>query len=433
MRDSITITDNRTNKSIELKIEQGTMGVGVVDIKNLAKELNIYTLDEGLGNSAHCKSELSFIDGERGELYYRGYRVADIAQKKSYLDVCYLLLTGEFPSQKHSLEFDTLIRKRYFLHETLKQLFEAFPQDAHPMATLSSAVAAMSSFYREHLDLCDSKKCGTFDYFIMAQRMIAKIPTIAAYSYRHSRGLPLIYPDPNRYFSENFLYMLRAYPNGEAQIKDIEIKSLDTIFTLHADHGQNASTTAVRTVCSTGAHPYAAISAGIGALWGRAHGGANEQVLNQLKEIEQDGGDVKKYIEKAKNPNDEFRLMGFGHRVYKNYDPRAKALKALQDRLKDEILLDNKLLEIAYKLEEIALSDDYFIERKLYPNVDFYSGIILTALKIPISMFTPIFVIGRSVGWISQWFEHRHDPHMRITRPRQLYIGKSPREIEESR
>ncbi len=432
MGNSVTIIDNRSGKKIDLPILEGNRGTPVIDIKDLNKELGLFTFDNGFSSTAHCKSELSFIDGEKGELFYRGYRIADIAEKKSYLDVCYLLLTGEFPNEKNSLEFDMLIRKRYFLHETLKELFRAFPENSHPMATLSSGVAALSSFYREHLDLCDNKKCGTFDYFIMAQRIISKIPTIAAYSYRHSKGLSLVYPDANRYFTENFLYMLRAYPNGDAEIKDIEVKSLDTIFTLHADHGQNASTTAVRTVCSTGAHPYAAISAGIGALWGRAHGGANEQVLNQLREISDSGNDIKKFIDRAKDPNDDFRLMGFGHRVYKNYDPRAKSLKELQDKLKNEINIDNKLLEVAYRLEEIALSDDYFIERKLYPNVDFYSGIILTALKIPISMFTPVFVIGRSVGWIAQWFEHRHDPSMRIARPRQLYIGKVDRKIEDN-
>ncbi len=427
---SITIRDNRSGKEIELPIIEGTRGTPVVEIAKLHKEFKLFTFDHGLGTTAHCRSKISYIDGEKGELYYRGYDIAEIAEKKNYMDVCYMLLTGDFPNDKQSVEFDFLIRKRYFLHETLKNLFRAFPDDAHPMATLSSAVAAMSSFYVEHLDLCDNKKCGIYDYFIMAQRIIAKIPVIAAYSYRHSRGLPFVYPDHTKYFTDNFLYMLRAYPNGDADIKEIESRCLDTIFTLHADHGQNASTTAVRTVCSTGAHPYAAISAGIGALWGRAHGGANEQVLNQLREISESGSDIKKFIERAKDPNDNFRLMGFGHRVYKNYDPRAKALKALQDKLKEEIKIDNKLLEVAYKIEEIALNDEYFIERKLYPNVDFYSGIILTALKIPVSMFTPIFVIGRTVGWISQWFEHRHDPEMRIIRPRQLYIGKVDRTIK---
>jgi len=294
------------------------------------------------------------------------------------------------------------------------------------MATLSAAAAALSTFYYDHLSLTNED-----DYQEMARRIIAKIPTLVAFSYRHSIGAPFIHPDIERSFTENFLYMVRAYPggkmhigiNGEQTIKEIEIKALDTIFTLHADHEQNASTTTVRSVASTGAHPYVGISAGISALWGRAHGGANESVIAQLEMI----GSVDKvdeFIAKAKDSNDSFRLMGFGHRVYKNFDPRAKILKELQDQLKDELKLDSKLMEIAQRIEEIALSDEYFISRNLYPNIDFYSGVILTALGIPRSMFTPIFVIGRTVGWITQWIEFKKSKNGKIARPRQLYVGK---------
>jgi citrate synthase len=291
---------------------------------------------------------------------------------------------------------------------------------------MSSAVSALSTFYFDHLDIQDDA-----EYQTMARRIISKMPTIAAFSYRHSLGIPFVYPDVDRYFTENFLYMMRAYPGGKMKrtkdgyedIKEIEVKALDAIFSLHADHEQNASTTTVRNVASTGAHPYASISAGISALWGRAHGGANESVIAQL-ELIGSVDNVDEYIARAKDPNDDFRLMGFGHRVYKNFDPRAKILKSLQDQLKDELNLDSRLMEIATKIEEIALSDEYFIKRKLYPNIDFYSGVILTALKIPKEMFTPIFVIGRTVGWITQWIELKKDKKAKIARPRQLYTGK---------
>jgi len=318
----------------------------------------------------------------------------------------------------------TVSERGLFLHEKLKNLFDAFPDDSHPMATMSSATAALNTFYHNYLDPHGEYLTDIEQYYIMAQRIIAKLPTIAAYAHRKTLGLPYIYPDDSRYFTENFLYMLRAFPNGRADISSVEVDALDKIFLLHADHGQNASTTAVKVVCSTGAPPYAAISAGISALWGPAHGGANEAVIKQLEMIG-DVSNIERYIEKAKDKNDPFRLMGFGHRVYKSYDPRAKILKSMLERLKSEITIDSKLLDIAYKIEEIALKDSYFIERKLYPNVDFYSGIILTALKIPVNMFTPIFVIGRSVGWISQWFELRTAKDFKIVRPRQLYTGFS--------
>lgn len=424
MRKTVTFTDNRDGKSVEFPILEPTLGADVIDIKNLYKEMGLFTYDVGFSTTASCSSDITFIDGVKGELLYRGYPIEDLAEHKNYLDVCFLVLNGELPQKNNYDKMNDYIKSEYLLHEGLKNLFNAFQDNAHPMATLTSTVAALSSFHFEHLDINDET-----EYKEMAYKIVAKIPTIAAYSYRHSRGLPLIYPDMDEYFTKNFLYMMRAKPNGKADIQDVEMRALDTIFSLHADHEQNASTSTVRAVASTGAHPYAAISAGIGALWGRAHGGANESVISQLELI----GDVKnveKFIKKAKDPKDPFRLMGFGHRVYKNFDPRAKVLKKLRDELKGKIKIDNKISEIADKIEEIALNDDYFIKRNLYPNIDFYSGTILTALKIPKDMFTPIFVIGRTIGWISQWIELKKDKSAKIARPRQLYTGNKKRDIK---
>jgi len=424
VRKTVTFTDNRDGKSVEFPILEPTLGADVIDIKNLYKEMGLFTYDVGFSATASCSSDITFIDGVKGELLYRGYPIEDLAEHKNYLDVCFLVLNGELPQKNNYDKMNDYIKSEYLLHEGLKNLFNAFQDNAHPMATLTSTVAALSSFHFEHLDINDET-----EYKEMAYKIVAKIPTIAAYSYRHSRGLPLIYPDMDEYFTKNFLYMMRAKPNGKADIQDVEMRALDTIFSLHADHEQNASTSTVRAVASTGAHPYAAISAGIGALWGRAHGGANESVISQLELI----GDVKnveKFIKKAKDPKDPFRLMGFGHRVYKNFDPRAKVLKKLRDELKGKIKIDNKISEIADKIEEIALNDDYFIKRNLYPNIDFYSGTILTALKIPKDMFTPIFVIGRTIGWISQWIELKKDKSAKIARPRQLYTGNKKRDIK---
>ncbi len=426
MKNSITVTDNRNGKIYEFGILDGTRGPSVVDISTFYSKTGLFTYDLGYTTTASCTSDITFIDGDKGELRYRGIEISELALEHNYLDTCYLLLNSKLPDTTESKDFDLELRHRSFLHEGLINLFKAFPSDAHPMATLSSATSALSSFYYDHLDIHNEA-----EYQEMARRIIAKIPTIAAFAYRYSIGAPFIQPDIDRSFTENFLYMLRAYPggkmhrniNGEDRIREIEIKALDTIFTLHADHEQNASTTTVRTVASTGAHPYVAISAGISALWGRAHGGANESVIAQLEMI---GSveNVDKFIARAKDPDDEFKLMGFGHRVYKNFDPRAKILKELQDKLKDELKLDSRLMQIAQKIEEIALNDEYFISRKLYPNIDFYSGVILTALQIPKSMFTPVFVIGRTVGWITQWIEFKKDKKTKIARPRQLYVGK---------
>ena len=423
---TMTVIDNRNGKLYEFDILDATRGPSVVDISSFYSQTGMFTYDNGFTSTANCISEITFIDGAKGELRYRGIEIEELASNHSYLETCYLLLNSKLPNKKELLEFDLELRHRSLIHESLRHIFQAFPAGAHPMATLSSATAALSTFYYDHLEISDESA-----YQEMARRIIAKMPTIAAFAYRHSIGAPFIHPDIDRSFSENFLYMLRAYPggkmhigpDGEYSIKDIEVKALDTIFTLHADHEQNASTTTVRGVASTGAHPYVAISAGISALWGRAHGGANESVILQLEMIGS-VDNVDKYIAKAKDPDDEFRLMGFGHRVYKNFDPRAKVLKGLQDQLKDELNLDSNLMKIANRIEEIALNDEYFISRKLYPNIDFYSGVILTALNIPTSMFTPVFVIGRTVGWITQWIEFKKDTKAKIARPRQLYKGQ---------
>ncbi|MFA7570607.1 MAG: citrate synthase [Sulfurimonadaceae bacterium] len=426
-KNTMTLTDNRNGKSYEYDILSGTRGPDVVNISTFYKDSGMFTYDPGYTSTASCESKITFIDGENSELRYRGYPIEELAGKHSYLDVCHLLMKGKLPTPEESKDFDLEIRHRSFINEGLVRIFDAFPDGAHPMATLGAAVMALSTFYKEHLNLEDEK-----EFMEMRRRIVAKMPTIAAMAYRNSIGVPMIYPDVDRYFTENFLYMLRAYPGGKMknlggglkdEIKQVEVDALDAIFTLHADHEQNASTTTVRNVGSTEAHPYVAIASGIAALWGSAHGGANEKVMDQLRMI----GDVKNvpsYIAKAKDKNDPFRLMGFGHRVYKNRDPRAETLKKLQDKLRVELNLDSQLLDVAAAVEEAALNDDYFKQRGLYPNIDFYSGVILTALRIPVEMFTPIFVIGRTVGWITQWSELKQDPNHKIARPRQLYTGK---------
>lgn len=421
---TVSIVDNRDGKTYEFEILSPSVGPDVVDIRSFYQQTGMFTYDPGFTSTASCSSDITYINGEKGELRYRGYDISDLATKKSYLDVCYLLLTGKLPSRNELSAFDVEIRKRSFVHEGLKNLFYSFPDSAHPMAMMASSISALSAFHYEHLNISDPN-----EYQVMARRIIAKIPTLAALSYRRSLGIPFIYPDIERSFTENFLYMMRAYPSSDISIRDVEVRALDTIFTLHADHEQNASTSTVRGVASTGAHPYAAMSAGVNALWGRAHGGANESVIAQLEMI----GSVDKvdeYIQKAKDPEDSFKLMGFGHRVYKNFDPRAKILKKLLDELREDLGINSELLEIARKIEEVALTDEYFIQRKLYPNIDFYSGLILTALKIPKNMFTIIFVIGRAVGWITQWIELKNDKEMKIARPRQRYTGPTSKEVK---
>ena len=423
MKNTITLIDNRNGNRYEFDILQPALGPDVIDIRTLFKQTGMFTYDPGFTSTASCSSDITYIDGAKGELRYRGYAIEDLALHKTYLDVCYLLLNGELPSPDELDAYDQELRKRAYVHEGLKNLFYSFPDNAHPMAMMSSAVSALSAFYSEHIMMKHED-----DTKIMRRRLLAKVPTLAAFAYRRSLGIPFIYPDLNRSFTENFLYMLHAYPGQDLKIPEVQVRALDTIFTLHADHEQNASTTVVRSVASTGAHPYAAIAAGINALWGRAHGGANESVIAQLEFI----GSVDRvdeFIARTKDPEDDFRLMGFGHRVYKNFDPRAKILKKLLDELKDELGVDNELLNIAQRIEAVALSDEYFISRKLYPNIDFYSGLILTALRIPKKMFTIIFVIGRTVGWLAQWLEFSSDSEKKIARPRQRYTGPTAKEL----
>ncbi|AQW83220.1 citrate synthase [Campylobacter pinnipediorum] len=424
MKNTATLIDNRNGKSYEFDILKGTKGPDVIDISSFFSKTGMFTFDRGYTSTAMCRSSITYIDGLKGELMYRGYDIAYLAKNKTFLDVAYLLLNKKLPTKDECDNFRYELKKRSYIHEGMMKIFDAFPSKAHPMAILQASVSALSAFYADHLNMDKPE-----EYREMAMRIIAKIPTIAAFSYRFSKGYPIIYPNLDRGFTENFLYMMRAYPYEHVDLKPIEIKALDTVFMLHADHEQNASTTTVRTVGSTHAHPYACISAGIGALWGWAHGGANEGVIRQLEEI---GSveNVDKYIARAKDKNDPFRLMGFGHRVYKNFDPRAKVLKTMRDELIDEIGINSELIKVANKIEEIVLSDEYFVSRNLYPNVDFHSGLILKALGIPNDMFAVIFVIGRTPGWISQWMELKEQDTIKIVRPRQLYIGdtdKAPR------
>ncbi len=423
-KDTVTLTNNRTGESYEFPILDASVGPSVFDISTLYKETGMFTFDDGYTSTAACKSDITYIDGEAGKLMYRGYDIAYLAKEKSFLDTAYLLLNRDLPTKKELEDFAFEMKKRSFVHEGVKKLFDSFPDHAHPMAILSAGVSALATFYHKHLDIKTKE-----EYTEMANRIVAKIPTLAAFSYRYSNGLPIIYPDMSKGFTENFLYMLRAYPHSYIELKPIEIKALDIIFTLHADHEQNASTTAVRNLASTNAHPYAAISAGIGALWGRSHGGANESVIRQLEMI----GSVDRvdeFIARAKDKDDPFKLMGFGHRVYKNFDPRATILKNIRNELMYELGISSELVEVANKIEQIALSDEYFISRNLYPNIDFYSGLILRALKIPKEMFAVIFVIGRAPGWIAQWSELSQQKTIKIARPRQLYSGPVDRTPE---
>lgn len=419
MSNSVTITDNRNGKSYEFPIYDGTTGPSVVDMSSFYKQTGMFSYDEGLTSTATCKSKITYIDGENGILMHRGYPIEWLAENKLYLDVVHLLLYKELPDATRLEAFRYEMKKRSFIHEGMHRLFDSFPDNAHPMAVLQGAVSSLSAFYPDHLNMNVKE-----EYMEMAARIVAKIPTIVATAYRYKHGFPMAYPNLDRGFTENFLYMLRTYPYDHVELKPIEVKALDTVFMLHADHEQNASTSTVRAVGSTHAHPYACIAAGIGALWGHAHGGANEGVIRMLEQI----GSVDRvdeFIKRAKDKNDPFCLMGFGHRVYKNFDPRAKVLKKLRDQLIDELGIDTNLIKVATRIEEIALSDDYFVQRGLYPNVDFHSGLILKALGIPNEMFATLFVIGRTPGWIAQWIEQKEQESLKIVRPRQLYLGET--------
>ena len=418
--DKITLTAG--GKAFDLPVLQPTLGQPCVDIAALPKETGCFTFDPGFGATASTKSAITYIDGDAGVLLYRGYPIEQLAEKSSFLEVAYLLLNGELPSKEEFAGFEHAVSHHTMMHESLKHFFRGFHHDAHPMAMLAASVASLSAFYHDNLDVDDPA-----DRKMAAIRLIAKMPTIAAAAYRYSIGWPFSYPRNNLEYVERFLHMMFEVPSEPLQLNPVAAKALDLLFILHADHEQNASTSTVRLVGSTGANPYASVAAGITALWGPAHGGANEAVLKMLEEIGSPDN-VESAVRRAKDKNDNFRLMGFGHRVYKNFDPRAKIIREMCHKVLAELGVNDPLLEVAMKLEEAALKDEYFVERKLYPNVDFYSGIIYKALRIPTEMFTVMFAIARTAGWIAHWIEQHETPGARIGRPRQLYTGSGVRD-----
>ena len=406
---------------IELPIYSGTIGPDVVDVGDLTSR-GLFTYDPGFVSTAACESGITYIDGSQGILLHRGYPIEQLAAHSDYLETCYLLLYGELPNAEQKTEFESTVRYHSMVHDQLSSFFHSFRRDAHPMAILCGTVGALSAFYHDSLEISDEQHRE-----IAAFRLIAKMPTLAAMSYKFSIGQPFMYPNNALGYSENFLHMMFGTPCEDSKVNPVLARAMDRIFLLHADHEQNASTSTVRLTGSSGANPFACIAAGIAALWGPSHGGANEAVLNMLVEIGE-VANIAEFVARAKDPDDPFRLMGFGHRVYKNFDPRAKVMKQAADAVLTELGIDNDpLLDIATRLEQIALGDPYFIERKLYPNVDFYSGIILKAIGIPTSMFTVIFAVGRTVGWIAHWNEMISGSY-RIGRPRQLYTGPSQRD-----
>tara|TARA_X000000950_G_scaffold106947_1_gene134749 strand:- start:56880 stop:58157 length:1278 start_codon:yes stop_codon:yes gene_type:complete len=410
---------------IELPILEGSLGYDVIDIGQLGGN-GLFTYDPGFSSTAACQSDITYIDGERGILLHRGYPIEILAEKSDYLEVCYLLFEGSLPTAEQKVDFERTIRYHTMVNRSIELFISGFRYDAHPMAMLCGLVGAMSSFYHDSLDITDQQQRT-----ISAHRLIAKMPTMAAMCHKHYIGQPYVYPDNSLSYAENFLHMMFGTPCEEYKVHPALTKAMDRIFLLHADHEQNASTSTVRLAGSSGANPFACIAAGIAALWGPAHGGANEAVLNMLNEIG-DEKNIPQYLKRAKDKQDPFRLMGFGHRVYKNYDPRATVMRESCDEVLSVLGLENDpLFKLAKKLEQIALEDDYFVEKKLYPNVDFYSGIILKALGIPVEMFTVIFATGRTVGWISHWNEMISNPY-RIGRPRQLYTGARTQEFPDS-
>ena len=405
--------------ALELPIYSGTLGPDVIDVRNLVAE-GIFTYDPGFVSTASCESSITYIDGDEGVLLHRGYPIEELAENSDFLEVCYLLLYGDLPTPEKKEEFTNLITKHTMVHEQMVEFLKGFRRDAHPMAIMCGLVGALSSFYHDSLDITNETHRR-----ITAHRLISKMPTLAAMAYKHSIGQPFVYPRNDLTYGGNFLHMMFATPCQDYPVNRVLARAMDKIFLLHADHEQNASTSTVRLAGSSGANPFACIAAGIAALWGPAHGGANEAVLKMLDEIG-DESRIDEFIAKAKDKNDPFRLMGFGHRVYKNFDPRAKVMKLTCDEVLNELGISDPQLRIAKRLEQIALEDEYFVERKLYPNVDFYSGIILKALNIPTEMFTVIFALGRTPGWIAHWHEMISSSY-RIGRPRQLYTGPSKR------
>ncbi len=425
-------TDNRTQKiahletpdgrKAELPVLDGTLGPSVIDIRSLYKQSGMFTYDPGFTATASCESKITFIDGEKGELLYRGYPIEQLAEQSDFMEVAYLLLFGELPTAEQKAQFVHDVTYHTMVHEQISFFYRGFRRDAHPMAVMVGVVGALAAFYHDSIDITDPHQ-----RLIASYRLIAKMPTIAAMAYKYSIGQPFIYPRNDLSYSANFLHMMFAVPCEPYEVNPVLERAMDMIFILHADHEQNASTSTVRLAGSSGANPFACIAAGCASLWGPAHGGANEAALNMLLEIGTPDR-IPEYIARAKDKDDPFRLMGFGHRVYKNYDPRAKVLRRMAHEVLDELKVDNPLFDVARELERIALSDEYFIERKLYPNVDFYSGIILSAMGFPTSMFTVLFAIARTVGWVAQWNEMIEDPNQKIGRPRQLYTGPGRRD-----
>ncbi len=412
------------DKEIEIPVIIGTENERSLDISKLRSQTGLITLDNGYVNTGSTTSEVTYLDGEKGILRYRGYPIEELAAHCDFVEVCYLLIYGALPTSQEIEEFRTSIRQHTMLHEDIRTFYNGFPRDAHPMAILSSVVSGLSTFYQDSLDPHDPRQVE-----VSTHRLLAKLPTIAAYAYKKSTGQPFIYPQNDLNYCQNFLQMMFAVPSEPYEIDPDFVDALNLLLIVHADHEQNCSTSTVRMVGSSDANLFASISAGISALWGPLHGGANEACVNMLEQIIADGGNVKKYVDMAKDRDSGFRLMGFGHRVYKNFDPRARIIKKACDKLLAKLQISDPLFEVAQQLEEVALSDPYFVERKLYPNVDFYSGVIYRAIGIPVQMFTVLFAIGRLPGWLAHWVEMHESPHKRICRPRQVYTGATKRSL----
>ena len=415
-----TLTD-ADGKSIQLPIIEGTIGPSVIDVRKLYNDTGHFTYDPGYTSTGSCESKITYIDGDQGILLHRGYAIEDLAEKGDFLEVAYLILNGELPNKAQKTDFMKNVTYHTMVHEQMTQFWRGFRRDAHPMAVMCGVVGAMAAFYHDSTDISDPKQREVASY-----RLIAKMPTIAAMAYKYSVGQPFMYPQNKLSYAENFLYMMFGVPCEDYKMSPVLAKAMDRIFILHADHEQNASTSTVRLAGSSGANPFACIAAGIASLWGPSHGGANEAVLTMLGEIGSKDK-VGEAVKRAKSKDDSFRLMGFGHRVYKNFDPRAKIMQKTCHEVLGELGVKDPLLDVAMELEKVALQDDYFVQRKLYPNVDFYSGIILKAMGIPTSMFTAIFALARTVGWVAQWREMIEDPQQKIGRPRQLYTGATQR------
>ena len=422
-----TLSFSDGSPSLDLPIYKGSIGPDVIDIRKLYGATGKFTYDPGFMSTAACNSSITYIDGDKGELLYRGYPIEQLAVNCDFLETCYLLLNGELPNAAQKQKFVSTVTNHTMVHEQMQFFFRGFRRDAHPMSVLVGTVGALASFYHDSLDINDAKQRE-----ISAIRLIAKLPTLVAMAYKYSIGQPFMYPRNDLSYSANFMHMMFANPCEEYKVNDVLVRALDRILILHADHEQNASTSTVRLAGSSGANPFACIAAGIACLWGPAHGGANEAALNMLEDIQRDGGveRIGEFIAKVKDKNSNVKLMGFGHRVYKNYDPRAKLMRETCHEVLNELgLHDDPLFKLAMALEKIALEDDYFVQRKLYPNVDFYSGIVQRALGIPVSLFTGIFAMARTVGWIAQWNEMISDPEQKIGRPRQLFVGSPKRDV----